>query len=328
LPLAVEQAAAYAASQRMPLARYLELFEGRRAELLALGKPLAYHGTVNATFTLALDQLRATNPAAGRLLELCALLAPDELPLPLLLSQPQLLPEPLAAAVADPLRQSEVVGVLYRQGLLTRDTDETARMHRLIQAVTLAHLPAADRHQLTVDAVKLLAGLFPWQGQNPDRWPLCAQLLAHAQALLDHTRDVQLTSPPLSPLSELLSRIGGYLWGRGLDRRLARELHEQALAMRQRLYEGDHPDVATSLIVLASDLRALGDYARARERDEQALEMRQRLFEGDHPEVADSLSNLASDLRGLGDPGRARELDEHALAMRQRLTEPRLAPGS
>ena len=34
----------------------------------------------------------------------------------------------------------------------------------------------------------------------------------------------------------------------------ARELDEQALAMRQRLYEGDHPDVAASM----SDLAILG----------------------------------------------------------------------
>jgi tetratricopeptide repeat protein len=59
----------------------------------------------------------------------------------------------------------------------------------------------------------------------------------------------------------------------------ARELDEQALAMRQRLYEGDHPDVATSLGNLAIDLRVLGEHGRARELDEQALAMRQRLAE-------------------------------------------------
>jgi hypothetical protein len=104
LPLALEQAAAYAASQHLRLARYLELFTQRRGELLGLGRPLAYQGTVDATFTLALDQLRATNQAAGQLLELCAVLAPDEIPLPLLLSEPLLLPKPLAAAVAEPDR--------------------------------------------------------------------------------------------------------------------------------------------------------------------------------------------------------------------------------
>jgi hypothetical protein len=60
------------------------------------------------------------------------------------------------------------------------------------------------------------------------------QLLAHAQAVIAHANAMQLTSPPLS---QLLTRTGGYLWGRGLDLRLALELHEQALAMRQRLAE-------------------------------------------------------------------------------------------
>jgi hypothetical protein len=49
--------------------------------------------------------------------------------------------------------------------------------------------------------------------------------------------------------------------------------------MRQRLYEGDHPDVAASMIDLAIALRALGEDARARELDEQALAMCQRLAE-------------------------------------------------
>ena len=256
------------------------------------------------------------NPAAGQLLELCALLAPDEIPLPLLLSQPELLPEPLAAAAADPVRRGEVVGVLYRQGLLTRDTADTARMHRLVQDVTLAHLPEADRHQRTVEAVELLAELFPYEGRGAGRVAaVCAA--AHPRPSRARPRPaLQLTSPALS---ELLTRTGSYLWGRGLDVRLARELHEQALAMRQRLYEGDHPDVASSLSNLAIDLSELGEHGRARELDEQALAMRQRLYEGDHPDVAASLNNLAVDLRELGEHGRARELDEQALAMRQRL---------
>jgi tetratricopeptide (TPR) repeat protein len=274
LPLALEQAAAYAATERISLARYLKLFEERRAELLTLGRPLAYQGTVDATFTLALDQLRKAKPAAGQLLELCALLAPDEIPLPLLLSNPLLLPEPLAAAVADPLRQDGVAGVLYRQGLLTADTADSARMHRLVQAVTLSHLPEADRHQRTVDAVRLLAELFPWQGENPDGWPRSAQLLAHTQAVLDHAHAMQLSSPVVA---ELLVRNGSYVWGRGLDMRLARNMHEQAVAMYQRLYEGDHHNVARSLSNLGLDLRALGEPGRARELDEQALAMRERL---------------------------------------------------
>jgi tetratricopeptide (TPR) repeat protein len=220
--------------------------------------------------------------------------------------------------VADPVRQGQVVAALYRQGLLTRDTTDTARMHRLVQTVTLAHLPEADRQRRTIDAVELLAELFPYTGEDPDGWPQSAQLLAHAQAVLDHAHATQLSS---QAVSELLTRTGRYLWGRGLDPRLARELHEQALVMRQELYEGDHWSVADSVTILANDVRVLGEYQRARELDEQALAMYQRLYEGDHPNVATSLSNLSSSLTELGEHGRARELDEQALAMRQRLYE-------
>jgi tetratricopeptide (TPR) repeat protein len=317
LPLALEQAAAYAAGQRLSLAEYLELFAQRRAELLALGEPLAHHGTVDATFTLALEQLREDRPAAGQLLELCALLAPDEIPMVLLLGGPQL-PEPLAIAVADPVERGEVVGALYQTGLVTSDARDTARMHRLVQAVTLAHLSAACREQRTIEMVGLLARLFPYEGWEPDQWPRCAQLLAHAQVVLEHARGLQLTSPPVA---RLLTTTGNYLWGRGLDARRARELHEQALEMNQRLYEGDHAEVAKSLGNLALDLRELGDHQRARELDQQALAMNQQLHEGDHPEVAMSLRNLAIDLTELGEHERARRLHEQALAMRQRLYE-------
>jgi tetratricopeptide (TPR) repeat protein len=143
-------------------------------------------------------------------------------------------------------------------------------------------------------------------------------LLSHGQALLDHVQATQVTSPAAA---DLLTRIANYFWGRVRDSRRAAELHEQALAMYQRLYDGDHHDVALSLSNLAVDLRELGEHARARELNEQALAMRQRLHEGDHPDVALSLSNLAADLSELGEHARARELGEQALAMRQRLAE-------
>ena len=141
-------------------------------------------------------------------------------------------------------------------------------------------MPEADRSQRIAEAVKLLASLFPYRGENLDGWPRSAQLLAHTQAMLDHARAVELTS---TALSELLSRTGSYLWGRRLNLRLAEELHEQALAMHRRLYDGDHPAVAASLNNLALDLRTLGDHERSRELDEQALAMRRRLAERQKP---------------------------------------------
>ena len=93
--------------------------------------------------------------------------------------------------------------------------------------------------------------------------------------------------------------------------------------MRQRLYDGDHPAVAGALILLASDLRELGEIQRAQELDQEALAMNQRLFghDVDVVDTAYSLSGLAADLRLLGDVRYAQKLDEQALAMLQRIYE-------
>ncbi len=316
LPLALEQAAAYASRQRLPLAGYLQVFRERRAELLGRGQPLAYQGTVDAAYTLAMDQLRQAEPAAVQLLQLCVLLAPDELPVGWLLDEPDVLPSPLADAARDPLLRSEVTGALYRAALLIPDVDATARLHRLVQAVTLHHLPDQDRHELVGRAVALLAALLPEESWLPEGWPTCARLLPHAYALMEHAHQQQLVT---AAYAELLSGMGDYVWARGLGLARARDLHQQAVAVHQQLYDGDHPDLAASLTGFAWDLHELGDHTQARRLHEQALAMVQRLYEGDHPQIAWILTALADDLRALGEHARARELDEQALAMLQRL---------
>jgi tetratricopeptide (TPR) repeat protein len=321
LPLALEQAAAYASRQQLSLTGYLQVFRARRAELLARGQPLAYQGTVDAAYTLALNQLRQTEPAAVQLLQLCALLAPDEIPVGWLLDKPDLLPGPLADAAGDPLRRREVLGALYQAALLTPDVDDTARLHRLVQTVALHRLPDQDRNELVAHAVELLAALFPDQAWEPVTWPVCGRLLPHAYGLVDHAHQQQQQQLTTPALAELLHRMGVYVWTRGLGLTRARELHEQALALYRRLYGGDHPETAMTLGSLAEDLRGLGDYAGARELDEQALAMHRRLYASDHPDIARSLNNLAEDLRGQGDHVSARELDEQALAMRQQLAD-------
>jgi CHAT domain-containing protein/Tfp pilus assembly protein PilF len=105
--------------------------------------------------------------------------------------------------------------------------------------------------------------------------------------------------------------------------------HEQALAMRRRLYPTDrypqgHPHLALSLNNLGALLKDQGEYARALRYHEQALAMRRRLYPTDrypqgHPHLASSLSNLGGLLRDQGECARARPYYEQALAMWERL---------
>jgi hypothetical protein len=66
LPLALEQAAAYVvAAGTVSLAEYARLFGTRALELLQRGQPLGYQHTVATTWSLALQKLQDTAPAAS-----------------------------------------------------------------------------------------------------------------------------------------------------------------------------------------------------------------------------------------------------------------------
>lgn len=320
LPLALEQAAEYANSflsyHPHPVARYAEMFQKRREDLLARGRPLAYEGTVDATLSLSVERIADSNIGAIRLLEICALVAPEEIPLAAFLDLPALLPPPLDGGAHDPLVLEEAMGAILRMGVLSPDVNGTMSIHRLMQTVILARQSEEARNERLRQAVALVNALMPSETWEPERWPRCMELLPHAETVVEHYGTAPI---PDADLGSLLTKAGSLIWARGLGIDRAAAMHRMALAIYRQLHHGDHTDVACGLYDLAADLRELGDIRQAQRLHIEALEMRQRLYPGDHPEVARSLNALAIDMSVLDENEAARDLHEKALEMRQRL---------
>jgi hypothetical protein len=137
LPLALAQAAAYMDKTRVPGEEYLELLRTRAAELYAAGRVSSRADTIATLWNVSLDRAAADNPAAVQLLEVCAYLAPEPVPLDLFTGHPELLPAPLSAAVADKLAFNEAVGVLADYSLASRSR-AGLQVHRLVQAAARA----------------------------------------------------------------------------------------------------------------------------------------------------------------------------------------------
>ena len=128
LPLALEQAAGYMDYNHTAPQEYLALLTSRLEEMIARGELADRPSVVVATLWQL--SVRRLEPEAVHLLELCALLAPEPIPLNLFT------PETLAAA-ADPLTWDTTVGALAGLGLARR-TDAHLVVHRLVQAAVRA----------------------------------------------------------------------------------------------------------------------------------------------------------------------------------------------
>jgi tetratricopeptide (TPR) repeat protein len=312
LPLALEQAAAYLEETGAAPAEYLGLLGDRAKELFALGRPATTEQTIATTWRVSLERLRAEAPAAEELLTVWAFLAPDDLPRALLTDHAGLLPDRLAAAVADRLGFQQTLGTLRRYSLATL-TPETVGVHRLVQAVVRHALDSDHTRVGAAAAVGLVLAGFPDQAEDFEAWPMTARLLPHALAVTDHAQ--ALGVDPIATAG-LLHQAGRYLWSRA-EYTQAKALHQRALSIREAEFGPDHPDTAHSLDNLAAVLVDQGDLDDARALFERAFSIRETRLGADHPDTAHSLTNLASVLVDQGDLDGAIPLYERALSIRE-----------
>jgi tetratricopeptide (TPR) repeat protein len=259
---------------------------------------------------VSLKRLHAEAPAAQDLLSLCAFLAPDGIPHVLLHDHPDLLPEPLATAIRDPLAFGQALGALGGYALATI-TDEAISVHRLVQTVVRHALGADQATTWAAAAVALVAAAFPDRASDADTWPVATRLLAHAVTVTDGR---VLDAPDPAATARLLHRVTDYLWARG-EYAQAKPLAEHALALCERRLGAEHPETARSLNNLASILRAQGDLHGARALCERALAICEARLGPNHPNTATILSDLADILRDQGHVDQARRLHERALAI-------------
>ncbi|MGH3923457.1 MAG: tetratricopeptide repeat protein, partial [Pseudonocardiaceae bacterium] len=295
----------------LPPPEYLDLLTTRASEMYGRGRVAEHQHTIATLWSLSLDRLRDTHPAAVQLLTLCAWLAPEPIPLELFTTHPDQLPAPLREVATDPLALADTVGALADYSLARR-TNTGLLLHRLVQAVLRQpgpHQPD-DPHLLPTVLALLRADLPEEIMTAPRNWPPWRGLLLHVLAATGHHDDTHLIAA--DDTSWLLDRAATYQRTHG-EPATARPLFERALRIREITYGPEHPRVATALNHLAGALCGLGEPVTARPLLDRALHIRETTYGPDHPEVATILNNLALALRDLGDSAAARPLLERAL---------------
>ena len=358
LPLALEQAAAFMHATGTPMARYLQLFRTRQAELLARGPTAGHRKHTAATLGLALARLGEDAPDAAALLRLLAFLAPEPVPLGLLLARedaPARLEaeagRALGPLLGDPIAIGDAVIALGKYSLATTG-DGLVQVHRLVQAITSAEISTDEASQWQRAAAALVDAAVPADAQLPDAWPTCAMLVAHAQAALD------LTSGGMSRIADYLGYSGSYRAARDLfalvadahresedygpehagtlharanlarwtaragDAAQARDQLAALLPIIERVMGAEHPDTLTTRGSVAHWTGVAGDPASARDQFAALLPIREQALGPEHPDTLITRDNLSFWTGMAGDPAQARDQSAAVLPIRERVLGP------
>ena len=98
--------------------------------------------------------------------------------------------------------------------------------------------------------------------------------------------------------------------------------HTEALALRRRALDADHPAIGASLDSMGRVSLALGRPEQALEHHRHALEIHERAYGPEHPHISPTLSNLGQVMDTTGDLDAAFEYHSRALSIRERAFGP------
>ncbi len=309
LPLALEQSGDYIDETGISLADYLALFTQHRKDLWQQTEPPDdYHATVATTWNLSFKKIEQASPGSIEILNLCAFLAPDNIPKSLLTEGTEHIPSPLAEVLADSLEFNKAIKFL-RQYSLLEVTGELLSLHRLVQTVIRDRLSEQEQATWAKAAVTLVEEAFPDESDDVRNWPECVRLISHALITANHAETLGI-APAVT--SDLLDKSGKYLLAKA-EYSEAKTLFERALRIAEVEYGSNHPTVANRLNNLGFLLNVMADFRGAKEYYEHELLIYEKEYSPHHPEVDVCLNNLGRVLQQMGDLQGEKEHFERAL---------------
>jgi len=320
LPLALDQAGAYIEETRCSVASYLELYRARPSRLLQRrgGSGTQHSEPVATTWSLSFERVESLDPLAADLLRVCAFLAPDALPEQLLLEGASELGKSFQSLVRDSSLLDEAVSTLLRFSLIKRERDEaTLSVHRLVQTILRASMDTKTQRKWAQRAVRAALRTFT-EGEDYRRWSHCQRLLPHAQVCIAWIDQWGFSFPTAT---EFLDKVSSYLFVRAQYSE-AEPLIKRGIAIEERVFGPEHPNVAGWLTILALLYRKQGKYKEAELLCRRAVDMQEKALNPDLSALAASLSGLATLCYKLDKYEESESLYQQAITLQEKTFGP------
>ncbi|CAF1029056.1 unnamed protein product [Adineta steineri] len=134
------------------------------------------------------------------------------------------------------------------------------------------------------------------------------------QILLDQTKDDKSKAPFYHQLGTIKANQGKY--------QEALTLYEKSLAIYQKTFSPNDPELAKSYGNIGEVHRHMGNYPKALSSHEKAIEIRQQSLPPNHPDLAASYNNIGNVHYNMGDYPKALSYYEKDLEIRQQSLPP------
>jgi tetratricopeptide (TPR) repeat protein len=306
LALALEQAGAFIAAQRITFERYLAYWRDERARVVDWFDKTAsgsnHDKGLAAVWTTSVVRL---SPPARRLFDRIAFLAPE--PIPEFLLEVQV-PD------AEPLDARAALGELYAYSL-TAPTEIEGRyrqpafvVHRLVQDFALCSMSEKREDEMLREALAWTNAVFDGDPGDVRNWPRLDPLAVHAQTITETAYGAGIAEPTARLINQVAQLF--LAQARNLE---AEPLMRRALEIDERNNGPDHPKVARDLNNLASLLQYASRLDDAEPLMRRALDIVEKNLGPDHANVAVLLNNLAQLLQSTNRFSEAEPLMRRAL---------------
>jgi tetratricopeptide (TPR) repeat protein len=295
LALALEQGGAYVAKMRVSFSEYRRRWE----EVLAWHDPrlMRYRKSVATTWQTTIEEL---SQSERKLLNILAWLGPEPIPLSLLEGN----------IVGGTAARDALTGLASWSLARWMADGEEFTVHRLVQEITRQRLSDNEQQDSLEAAVTLLDRALPSPKWDQKGWQLWEQLAPHCRTLLNRLR-----AHVLEPKgTRIMNQLAVWLNNRA-EHGEAEPLYRRALAITEKSFDPDHPNVAIGLSNLAWLLKNTNRLAEAEPLYRRALAITEKSFGPDHPNVARGLNNLAELLSDTNRLAEAEPLYRRALAI-------------
>lgn len=311
LPLALAHAAAYCrpGAGGIGFVDYLEqLHELPAAHVFERSPELAYEQTVASTWAASIRAATKDDDLARAVLEIAAMLGPEQIPLPIF---DVLLPDGDAPRRAlDRKRLRDALRSLHTFSLA--DVSEgNLVVHRLLQKVVHDHIEAKGDSAPLLRAIWGLRYALPSDVSRPDAWPRCQELASHVARLTD-LRDQVLAEEDAAAFYFVLQTMHAYLENSGQPVK-ALVVAERGLEWTTAIFGPDSERAITSRNNLTATYRSLGRVAEAIAMQERVLADSERLLDRDNEMTLVAMNNLAFYYESAGRVDEAIAIQERVL---------------